>query len=344
MRRLMMAAWLALAAAVGGGAIVAAQVQVNPKDMSGGVMPTSDIPLGTVTARLLRGGFDKPIEGHVVDFTVDGKVRQAKTDSDGRASISGLRRGTSVRAVAVVNGERLESQEAVVADSGLRILLVATDPEAEKRAAEDRALAVAAAVKGVVVLGPESRFIAEIQNDELTVFYQLEIVNSARTPVDPGGPLVFNLPTGARGASVMDGSTPQATANGPRITVTGPFAPGVTSLQVGYTLPYSGGTAVIDQKLPAALQQLNLLVQQLGGFTVRSAQLTGTREVQDERGQALIIGAGPGLPAGQSFAIEISGLPHRPVWPRNLALAMAAVIMAAGLWAAATARPRHVSA
>ena len=142
----------------------------------------------------------------------------------------------------------------------------------------------------------------------------------------------------------MDGSTPQATANGPRITVTGPFAPGVTSLQVGYTLPYSGGTAVIEQKLPAALQQLNLIVQQLGGFKVRSAQVTGTREVQSEQGQALIIGAGPGLSAGQTFAIEISGLPHRAVWPRNLALALAAVIMAVGLWAAATAPARRVSA
>ena len=142
----------------------------------------------------------------------------------------------------------------------------------------------------------------------------------------------------------MDGSTPQATANGPRITVTGPFAPGVTSLQVGFTLPYGGGTAVIEQKVPAALQQLNLVVQQLGGFTVRSPQLTGTREVQSEQGQALIIGAGPGVPAGQSFAIEISGLPHRPVWPRNLALALAAMIMVAGLWAAFTARPRHVPA
>jgi len=344
MRRRVLRAALAGALAIVSGAVAFAQVSVNPKDMSGNVLPSTDIPVGTVTARLLRGAFDKPIAGHVIEFNVDGKVRQAKTDAEGRASVENLKRGAVVRAFATVDGERLESQEAVVASSGLRILLVATDPEAEKRAAEDKALAASAAVKGVVVLGTESRFIAEFQNDELTVFYQLEIVNSARTPVDPGGPLIFDLPTGARGASVMQGSSPQATANGPRITVTGPFAPGVTPVQVGYTLPYSGGKAHLNQQMPAALQQVNVLVQQLGGFTVRSPQLTGTREVQSEQGQTLILGAGPALSQGQTLAIEITGLPHRPTWPRNLALALAVIFMGAGLWAAVTAPRRRVTA
>ena len=72
--------------------------------------------------------------------------------------------------------------------SGLRIMLVATDPEAVKREAEDKALAAAAAVKGMVVLGPESRVIAQMQDDRLNIYYILEIINSARTPVDVGGP------------------------------------------------------------------------------------------------------------------------------------------------------------
>jgi hypothetical protein len=57
----------------------------------------------------------------------------------------------------------------------------------------------------------------------------------------------------------------------------------------------------------------------------------------------LIVGAGPGVAAGQSFTLEIAGLPYRPMWPRNLALTLVAIIMAAGLWAAFTARPRSVS-
>ena len=126
----------------------------NFKEMSGSVLPTSEIPVGTVSVRLVRGGPDKPLGKHDVEFLVDGKSRRTTTDEIGRAQVNGLSRGARVRAVAVVDGERLESQEAVVENSGLRILLVATDPEAVKRAAEDKALAAATAVKGIVVLGP----------------------------------------------------------------------------------------------------------------------------------------------------------------------------------------------
>ena len=117
----------------------------NFKEMSGSVLPTTEIPAGTVSVRLVRGGPDKPISKHDVEFLVDGKSRRATTDEIGRAQVSALPRGARVRAVAVVDGERLESQEAVVENSGLRILLVATDPEAVKRAAETSRLAAAEA-------------------------------------------------------------------------------------------------------------------------------------------------------------------------------------------------------
>jgi hypothetical protein len=317
-----------------------AQGMPNPKDMSGAVLAVTDIPVGTVSARVLRGGFDKVIPGQAVEFIVDGKSRTTKTDVDGRATITGLARGAKVKAIAVVDGERLESQDAVVGDSGLRILLVASDPEAEARAAANKS---APAVKGTVILGPETRIVAEMQNDQLTVFYILQIVNAAATPVDLGGPLVFELPRGARGTTVMEGSSPQATASGPRVTITGPLAPGVTSVQAAYELPYSGGTALLEQKMPAAWPQVTVIVQQLGGMTLSSSQLAARQEMNDQ-GHPLIVGTGPGLTAGQSLSLEIAGLPHRPAWPRNLALAMAGFLIAAGLWGALTAPRRHAVA
>jgi hypothetical protein len=331
---------LALVAATNASAQVA---MPDPKAMSGVALPFSEIPVGTITVRVVRGGPDKNIAGQLVEWLVDGKPRSARTDADGRAELSGLARGTRVRAVATVDGERLESEEAVVADSGLRIMLVATDPDAVKRAEEDRALAAASAVKGIVVLGPESRVIAQMSDDRLHIYYIMQIVNSARTPVDIGGPLVFDLPREARGATVIDGSSPQATANGPRITVTGPFAPGTTSVQAAYELPYSGGTARFEQRWPAALQQLTVLVQQVGGLTIASPQVSAKQDISDE-GQPLILGTGPGLAAGQSLSLEISGLPHHQVWPRNLALALAGVIVAAGFWGAFSSAPRRRAA
>ncbi len=315
----------------------------NFKEMSGAVLPTTEIPAGTVSVRVVRGGPDKPLARVTVEFLVNGTSRSEVTDEIGRAQVSGLARGTRVRAVAVVDRERLESQEAVVEASGLRILLVATDPEAVARAKEDQALAGAAPVKGIVVLGGQSRVMAVMTNDRLDIYYLLEIVNSARTPVDVGGPLVFNLPREARGATVLEGSSPQATANGPRITVTGPFAPGTTVVQAAYELPYSGPVARFEQAWPAALQQLTIVVQQIGGLAIASPQIQSKRDVVDQ-GQALILATGPGIAAGQSLALEISGLPHQPTWPRTLALAMAAVIAVVGIWGAATGSPRRRNA
>jgi hypothetical protein len=319
-------------------AVLSAQVAVpNPKEMSGSVLPVTDLPVGTVSVRVIRGSFDKNLPNQPVEFLVDGTKTTVNTDASGRAQVTGLAGGARVRASTVVDGEKLESQEAVVESSGLRIILVATDPATAARAAEDRALAASPPVKGIVVLGPESRVVAQMSNDRLQIYYVLEIVNTARTPVDIGGPLIIDLPREARGATIIEGSSPQATANGPRVRVVGPFAPGITRVEAGYELPFSGDTARVTQVMPAKLDQVTLLVLQTGGLSLTSPQLASQREMTNN-GPTVIVGNGPGLEAGQVLTFEIAGLPHRATWPRNLALSLASVIVAAGLWAAATAR------
>ena len=190
-------------------------------------------------------------------MTVDGQARTMTTDASGRVELSGLKPGTHVKAVTTVDGERLESQDITIASSGIRVMLVATDPEIAKRAAEDRQLAKGPAAKGTVVFGPESRIIFEMHEDRLTGYYLFDIENSSRTPVDIGGPLMLDLPREARGASALDGSTKQATIGGTHVVVLGPFAPGTTPLQVAFELPYSGGTARVEQRMPAALPQVD---------------------------------------------------------------------------------------
>ena len=343
-RRRRASVWLfiavALVAGVVSGTVAVAQVAMpNPKEMSGNVLPVNDIPAGTVTVRVVRGAF-KNIPGQPVDFLIAGKKRTVVTDANGRAEVSGLARGTQLTAEAIVDGEKLVSKPAVVESSGLRIILVATDREDVARAAEDKALAAAPPVKGIVVLGPESRVIAQMSDDRLHIYYVLDIINTARTPVDIGGPLVFDLPREARGATVIEGSSPQAVAAGARLRVTGPFAPGSTHVEAAYELPYSGGVVSVNQVFPAALDRVTLLVQQVGGLTVRSPQLA-TVQPTSNSGQEVLVGTGPGLAAGQSLSFEIAGLPHRATWPRTLALTLASIIVAAGVWGAVTARPRY---
>jgi hypothetical protein len=167
----------------------------------------------------------------------------------------------------------------------------------------------------------------------------LQILNTARTPVDPGGPVLFDLPRDARGVTLLQESSKQATVKGHRVIVTGPFAPGPTMVHVAYEQPYNRDSARIVQPWPANLQGLNVLVLQIGGLDVRSPQLASKREVSDQN-QRLIVASGPAIPAGQSMVLEITGLPHHAVWPRYVALSLATVIAGVGLWAAFVPAPR----
>ena len=115
-----------------------AQVMPDPKEIAGVPLPVSDVAAGTVTVRVIRGSLSNNLPGQAVELLVDGEPRRKTTGESGRAEFTGLATGSRVKAVAVVGGERLESQEfAVPSAGGTRVLLVATDPEAEKRAAED---------------------------------------------------------------------------------------------------------------------------------------------------------------------------------------------------------------
>ncbi len=82
-------------------------------------------------------------------------------------------------------------------------------------------------------------------------------------------------------------------------------------------------------------------MEKVGGLQLESSQVSQRREIQAEA-DTYILGQGPGLDAGASFGLRLSGLPHAPLWPRNLALALAALILAAGAWA--SVRPGRVAA
>jgi hypothetical protein len=315
-------------------AIASAQQMPDPKKISGVPLPVADVPTGTVTVRVIRGQLSNALPGQTVELSGAGSPRTATTDAAGRAQFSGLAPGTRVKASVTVNGERIDSREFdVPADSGTRLMLVATDPETEKRAAEDRKLAGSAAVSGIVVLGEQTRFVIEAGDEALNVFNILQIVNTARTPVQTAAPVVFDLPAGASGAGVLDGSAPNAVATPGRVTVTGPFPPGNTMVQFAYSLAFGKETLTIQQKLPLPLAQFNLIVQKIGSLQLTSSQLEKQREMSAE-GQSYIVGQGPALGAGDVVSLTLTGLPHHAEWPRNLALVLASVVLAGGIWMA----------
>jgi len=311
------------------------------RQMSGVPLPVNDVAPGTVTVRVIRGSLANVVPGQDVELQVGGASRTVKTNDAGRAEFNGLAPGTRVKAMTVVDGERLESQQFdVPATGGIRLMLVAAAPAGASAPAQRPAENVPAG-PGSVSLGGQTRFVFEMGDEALTGFYILQIVNATGTPVQPTEVFTLDLPEGAQGASMMQGSSPQASVAGAKLVVAGPFAPGQTQAQVAFTLPYSAGELTVVQRIPVALAQVTLLLEKAGTMQLESPQVSQHREIKAEN-DIYILGQGPGLKAGDALTFTVSGLPHRPLWPRNLALTLAALIVGAGIWA--SARPGRVAA
>jgi hypothetical protein len=305
------------------------------RQMSGMPLPVGDLPVGTVTARVIRGQVTNPLEGQTVELTADGATTKGKTDAAGRATFSRLSPGARVKVSVTVDGERIESRDFAVPNAGgIRLMLVATDPAAAK---EESRLAQEPAVAGSVVFGGESRFVVELGDDALNVFTIMQILNAEKRPVKTD-PIVFDLPSGAVGVGLMGDAPPDAVAAGSKVTVPGPLPPGQTLLQFAYSIPLGRATIAIEQKLPAALTQVSVIVQKVGAMQLASPQIGQRREMPAE-GQTYIVGQGGALKAGDTVSLTLSGLPSRALWPRALTVALAAAILLGGAWAA-TRQPR----
>ena len=313
--------------ALGAGAVSAQFQMPDPKQMSGIPRPVDDLPNGSLSVRLIRGSLANNIANHPVELHVGDKVLTVKTDEDGRAQFDKLPAGTTVKAVAVVDGEQLESQEfPAPGQGGIRLMLVATDEE--KAAAQ----ASAPAVTGQVIIAGESRLVIEPGDEALQLYYVLDIQNTSSTPVDPPQVFMFDMPTGVVGTSLLDGSSPNAHVNGTRVRVDGPFPPGQTLVQVGADLPVSSGTVELSQTFPAALDHLGVIVKKIGDLKLSSPQIVRQQDMPTQ-GEVYIAAAGNGVAAGQPVQLTLTGLPHHSSVPEWIALVLAGAIIVAGIFA-----------
>lgn len=336
MRRLtlMLVAVLALASPA------AAQDMPAAEQIHGRGLPTADLPDGTVTVRVVREAIGNDLPGQEVRIVGGARPLTATTDDFGRAEFKGLTPGVELHAEVTVNGEALRSDPFVAPQrGGLRVILVAgMAGAAERRAAEQERARAAPAVKGAVTLGGNSRIIGEFQNDALFLFYQLDIVNNARAPVDIGGPLDFTLPQRAAGASLMDGSPKTATINGRHLVVQGPFAPGITTVNVQFQLQFPGSEATVTQPFPLPVEGLPVFFEKLGTVTVTSPQLRPEGERVAPNGTAFLAATSEVLPAGTELVLQLSNLPAHSKTPGYVAIGLALAVFALGIWLSVTAR------
>ena len=296
--------------------------------MSGLPLPSADLPAGTVSVRVVRGQLSNNVSSHPVRLHIDDGVMTENTGDDGRAQFASLRAGARVRASTDVDGERIESEEFAVPDrGGVRLMLVAA-------ASAGGGAGSATPQPGIVTLGPQSRFVIELDDEALRVYYLLDVVNATGAPVSIDSPLTFELPDGAQGTTLLQGSTRQAAVDGRHLLVRGPFQPGSTSVEAAYVLPHSGGRVAIEQRLPATLEMVNVIIEKAGTMRASSPQVARQRETNAE-GRTFILGNGPSVSADSVLTLAIDGLPQRPVWPQRTALGLAVLIVGLGVWAAA---------
>jgi hypothetical protein len=326
---------LFLLAAILTAASAVAQVQMpDPSLIHGRALPAPELPTGTVTVRVVRESIGNDAPGQTVRVAIGGKTVTATTDAMGRAEFNSLAVGQEARATATVDGEALESQPfSVPTSGGLRVILVAGIAAAAERRAQEAATAAAApAVKGAVVFGGNSRVLMQFDNDSLQVYYVLEVVNNARARVDVGAPLVVELPPGASQATSLEGSSKVGALSGNRLTITGPFDAGTTSVQIAFRQPYGGSTWTLEQRWPAAFEQVTVGVEKVGALAMASPQLPTTSEVTADGGTVFVLGRGPALAAGQPMRVTLSNLPYESPTPRYVALSLAAALLALGAW------------
>jgi len=321
-----LAGWLLLASPL------PAQQMPDPKQMAGIPRPVTDLPNGAVSVRLVRGDLSKNITNHPVQLRVGSGVQMVRTDDMGRAEFRNLTAGARVKATADVDGEHLESQEfPAPSQGGIRLLLVATDTSQGAKTEPD-----APAITGAVVIGSRSRILVEPGEETVQIYYVLDVVNNAPTPVNPATPFAFDMPRGATGTTVLPGSSPLVKVDGPRVQVQGPFPPGSTLVQVACELPAASGSVDIRQLFPAAVEQFAVLVKKVGAVTLTSPQIAGQQEVAAQ-GELFIAATGGAVAAGQPLVLSLANLPHHSQTPRMVALALAAALVLVGAWTVARA-------
>ncbi len=309
-------------------AALSALAQPDPRQMSGIPRPDPNLSDGSITVRVIRGSFANNVAGQPVELRAGDRASTADTDGEGRATFLTLNPGEQVTVATELDGVELESLPfAAPGRGGVAVLLVgaAGDPgDADARPA---------ARPGRVTLSQDSRIHIELGEEQVEVYYLLDVFNQSPWPVDPEPPFEFRLPPGAQGGSVMPGSSPRTLVDGPRVWVQGAFEPGVTPVRVGSVLPYSGDGLALSQVFPADFEQLLVFVEQWGALDVASTLIERRGEMgADETGLSpLIWGAGRRVPAGEPVVLELSGLPHHSGWPRIVTLTLSALIVVLGV-------------
>jgi hypothetical protein len=112
-------------------ALAAAPAHAQPAEALGKPLMAPNLPVGTVTVRVIVGDIANVAAGHDVTLVVNGAPRTARTDAEGRATFSGLPAGATVQAkIAGADGAEVASEQFAIPGGGGAALMLSTKPPA----------------------------------------------------------------------------------------------------------------------------------------------------------------------------------------------------------------------
>lgn len=191
-------------------------------------------------------------------------------------------------------------------------------------------------------LGQKSHLVLEVKDESVNVTENLVVENRGSEPYDPGpGGLVLPLPAGAKGAVVATEGTSQGGAlaiEGDQAVWHGLVPPGETPLSFAFVMMQQDHGVELRQKLSLAMEQPVAVTDRYDGMRVCGG------DAVCEQGVALVPRELSGRPfwvihflpqpAGGELALRLLDLPHRSHLQRDVAMALAVLLVLWGVVAA----------
>jgi|GEM_PF-3314402 len=135
------------------------------------------------------------------------------------------------------------------------------------------------------------------------------------------------LPSGSRRIRLDENSAPFS-LSGTTLRLDSPLKPGEHDLGLSYELPLSGGAADIQQYFAFRMGGVRMIMENMPGLQL-NASVKVSKRTRDLNGIVFAIWDLSGFATGQEMKVDISGLPTKQTWMRDLTLASCVLIL---LW------------
>lgn len=110
---------------IAGAVVTAPPAAAQPAAALGKPLPSSELPAGTVSVRIVAGSTSSPVVGTDVTLIVNNTPRVARTNAEGRATFAGLPVGATVIAKVLDQdkAEHASEQFAIPDDGGIKVMI-----------------------------------------------------------------------------------------------------------------------------------------------------------------------------------------------------------------------------